>query len=142
MTKRLVIACLLLLSVAGVKAQTYCYHCYKSVYKTNSGYQYCQEDSYRYFTFQGDFLFDYSHPDKPNSKDKTAWKYTGLRHDGHLMYSKYYRNAFGNYNDLVEYTNKDYYENYYVSDNRNLIRYNSGDDVYYYYERCSDRNCR
>lgn len=55
MAKRLTLICLFLLCIAGVKAQTYCYHCYK--YYDFQDIPYDWSGSYRYYTFRGDLFF-------------------------------------------------------------------------------------
>lgn len=142
MTKRLTIICLFLLAVAGLKAQVYCYHCYKEI-STNSGRQQLLPViiEYQYFTFQGDLLFEYSLSGKASKKDKMAWKYAGWRDRGYLVYFKYYRDIWGKYDELVEFFDKDRCDICYVSDNHNLICVVE-DGIYKYYERCPDWNCR
>ncbi len=96
---------------------------------------------YQYFTFQGDLLFEYFLSGKASKKDNIAWKYNGMRDNGHLCYFRYYRNIFGKYDELVEYLDKDRCDICYVSDDRNLICIVEN-GIYHYYERCPDRNCK
>lgn len=142
MAKKLTFICVLLLLAIVAKSQIYCYHCYKEV-STNGGRQQLLPIiiSYRYFTFQGDLLFEYALSGKASKKDKMAWKFTGMRDRGHLCYFRYYRNIWGKYDDMVEYIDKDRCDICYVSDDRNLICIVE-DGIYSYYERCPDRNCR
>lgn len=144
MTKRIVITCLLLLSVAGLKAQTYCYHCYKSCVETKSGYKYSLEDYYTTFTFKGDCLHtDNTYPLSAASRSNRLWKKSSMENGGVLIYSEYEKNIFGNWKQ-IDYTNFDHF--YEVSGNRNTITYiktsNNSPFEAYYYERCPDRNCR
>ena len=143
MTKRLAFFCMLLFVAVGAKAQIYCYHCYKIISVSKDGRQEALPifTNYRYFTFQGDLLFEYSLPGKASKKDKMAWKYNGMRNNGHLVYFRYYRNIFGKYDELVKYFDEDRYDLCYVSDDRNLICIVE-DGIHNYYERCPDWNCR
>jgi hypothetical protein len=145
MAKKLTLLFLLLLAVAGVKAQIYCYHCYKEVTVTKDGRQEMLPwftPYNKFFTFQGDLLFEYPLYGKAGKKDKMAWKYDGMRDKGNLLYFLYYRSFFGQYDDPVEYADKNRYDICYVSDDRNWICICKDACIYSYYQRCPDWNCR
>lgn len=54
MTKRLALIYLFLLCIAGMKAQTYCYHGYKKYDKNDIPQAF---NNYIYITFKGDLLY-------------------------------------------------------------------------------------
>ncbi|MBQ6305577.1 MAG: hypothetical protein IJK78_03330 [Bacteroidales bacterium] len=154
MKKRLTLICLLFFGIAGVKAQTYCYHCYKmydefDVPKT--------ENSYGYVTFKGDYLY-------PSEKDgsyqisafdrkpsKNLYKCKTIV-NGALLYAKwddthneYAENVtFYIFPDKYTYfliaTDKseiNYIHNGYTSPNGNLTK----KPYTFCYERCPNRDC-
>ena len=85
MIKRLSIICLLMLSMAGVKAQTYCYHCYKYYDFQDIPYDY--SGSYRYYTFRGNLLFE---SEKDGSIKLNSYGYGSKKYPSSIfkLYSK------------------------------------------------------
>lgn len=55
MTKRITFVCLFVFAVAGLKAQTYCYHCYKQYDKFDVPEP---KNFYEYYTFKDDLMFE------------------------------------------------------------------------------------
>lgn len=146
MAKRLTWICLFLLAISGIKAQTYCYHCFKSCIKTNTGFKYSNEDYYTTFTFTGDCLYtNNTYPPSGSSRSDRLWKVSTILNEGVLMYTEYQKNIFGKWKE-VEYVDTFFYHGYKVSGDRNTITYmKEGSSIpfeAYYFERCPDWNCR
>jgi len=145
MTKKLIFTCILLLTVAGLKAQTYCYYWYESAEDKGSGWQYSYSDyndsySFLKFTFKGDFLFD---PIWYGEGSDRAWKLHSVENDGYLIYREYYKNIFGKWK-LVDYSGL-FIQYYKVSGDRKKIVYCKVTESFTelnYFERCPDWNCR
>lgn len=143
MIKRLSIICLLMFSMAGLKAQTYYYHCYRK-YDQNDIPQSVNE--YKYITFKGDFLY-------PSDKDGNAiydsWigPITYKRQkteNGYSFYALWNTNPDAFYEDLYSRyeiwrntasKNKYAYTYYLVSEDKSEINYLSGSYTYCY-KRC------
>lgn len=152
MIKRLSIICLLMFSMAGVKAQTYCYHCYKKYDKFEVPEP---KDSYLYITFKGDLLYvsekdgGYAISEFDGKRYENLYKYTGKKVDGAYMYASWSKL------NSRPFAGKDYdynYRNYYlVSFDKNEINYVfSGiiggykTDIEPYtlcYKRCPNEDC-
>lgn len=83
MKKQIAIICLFLFCIAGVKAQTYCYHFYKEYDQYDIPELH---DSYLYITFKGDLIY-YSKKDGSYLNDfegkpfETLYKFYGYNDD-------------------------------------------------------------
>ena len=149
MTKRLTLVCFLLFFIVGVKAQTYCYHCYKKYDKFDVPEE---KNSYKHITFKGEYMY-FSEKDgsyenaywSDNKKIESLYKYTGKKVDGALMYAYWSKWGvpFGEY--------KFNYGIYFlVSEDRNYINFvvkrnlngKVVDNPYTLcYERCPNEDC-
>lgn len=83
MKKRFTLICLFMFCIAGVKAQTYCYHCYKEYDKFDVPKS---KDYYTYITFKGDFVYfskkDGSYTDGYDGKPREMlYKFYGYSDD-------------------------------------------------------------
>lgn len=147
MVKRLTLVCLLLLAVAGVKAQTSCYHCYKK-YDNDTGQT---QDFYHYFTFQGNYLYpsEFATPFvNINGIDVSQmYLYNGEKDkDGNLYYGYTLPQSNPWSNDIFAPNMMYSMSGYLVSPDKRTINfittnYNNG-TIVYCYELCPDKNCK
>lgn len=145
MIKRLSIICLLLFSMAGVKAQTYCYHCIGYTVEKNSNWSNTYFNYYDY-VFQITFFDNclYSHNLIPLSASANNDRYVWRTEDkgGERTYYEYDKNMFGKWKK-VSYT-ESYSQFYQVSGDKNRVKFykcfKSSTEIYYY-ERIQDWNC-
>lgn len=147
MAKKIIFICLLLLTITGVKAQTYCYHCYK---KYDNDIPESQ-DYYHYFTFQGNYLYpsEFATPyvNIYGENISQTYFYNGKKVDGAKYYGYIIPQSNPLSNDIFA-PNMMYNMSYYlVSSDMNIINYvttnysNNG-IVVYCYEKCPDKNCK
>ncbi len=140
MAKKLTLFCVFLLCMAGLKAQTYCYHCYKKYDKFDVPEP---QDKYVYITFKGDLIY-FSEKDGSYPKD-----YKGKPID--VLYKFYgYSDDAAVYHLWLRGWNKEYYyhdANYLlVSKDKTLINYHfKGSELVEQhtlcYEKCPDGDC-
>ena len=150
MSKRFLLICLFTLSIAGLKAQTYCYHLYKHYDNMdNAG----PRDSYQYFTFEGNWLYPSEYPSPYTSINGQVVCQSFLynskitNEDGDLYYGycdpkdlDFY------YGDILTSTSMSHTFYYFVSKDKMYISYfrsfgngtNVTEDCY---ERCDNKNC-
>lgn len=144
MIKYYILICSFFLMSIGVKAQSYCYHCYQFIVHNNSGYKYYNEDYYTVFTFKEDFIYT-KDPRVPttSSRGDIAWKYYYMVNGGGTVYAEFEKNIFGKWK-RVKYDDPSFHENYEVSGDRSSIQYSKtfkGSTVIRFYEICPERNC-
>ena len=147
MAKRLTWICLFLLCIAGVKAQTYCYHCYKSY--ENDARQ--SEDFYHYITFQGNCLYtsEFATPTvNINGMDVSQmYRYQGGKDKDGNMYYGYALPQYDPLSNDIFASNMMYsMSGYLVSPDKRTINfittnYNNG-TIVFCYELCPDKNCK
>ena len=134
MNKRITLICLFLLCIAGLKAQTYCYHLDAIYIQSGSGarttrFDYNDRFSYYQFSFKGDFML--CGIDTPGS-----WKVDHIENGGVVHYDEYQKNMFGRWKKIT-YTDPYYHQNIKVSGDRNSIVYtkvsNSSTEIWYYH---------
>lgn len=141
MIKRLSIICLLMFSMAGVKAQTYCYHL--DAVCTHSGSEsrtthFDNNDklSYYQFSFQGDCLLCTFYT-------SGTWKVDHLENSGVVHYDEYYKNMLGRWK-RVTYRDPYFYQFIEVSGDRNSIVYkkiSKSSNETWYFHLYSTGNC-
>ena len=149
MKKHLILTCLFLLAIAGVKAQTYCYHIYKK-YDKNDIPQ--SVNGYQYLTFKGDFMYrsekDGSYQIIEGTHVKNLYKFL-KRIEGGMIYAEWNDYA-NNYQDEI---NKQYgvcfigLTYYLVSEDRSEINYlykrsnEISEPFTLCFERCPNEDC-
>jgi len=151
MNKRLALFLLFLVSMTGLKAQTYCFHYYKHI--DNLGVPE-PRDSYEYITIKGDLLYvsekDGSYKIGINGeRDRTVYKYLGEKIEGCLYYGMYDPQLMSA-DDPFEFgrsLGKNLYNMFYylVPADKSIINkgthFDNGDTFIDCYELCPDKNC-
>ena len=141
------LTCLFLLAIVGVKAQTFCYHCYRKY--DNDTRQ--TQDFYHYFTFQGNYLYpsEFATPYvNINGVDVSQmYLYNGEKDkDGNLYYGYTLPQSNPWSNDIFAPNMMYSMSGYLVSPDKSIINYvtrnYNNSIIVYCYEQCPDRNCK
>ena len=155
MNIRLALFLLFLFSLAGLKAQTYCFHYYKHI--DNLGVPE-PRDSYEYITINGDLLYvsekDGSYKIGYDGKrDRTVYKYTGEKVDNCFYYGMFESRLMNNHSgikeadDFAKHLGGSLYRMFYflVTEDKSLInkvdRFDNGDIFTDCYELCPNQDC-
>ncbi len=139
MTKRNILICLFVICMTGIKAQTYCYHCYKFIVCENGEYKYYNQDYYTYFTFNGDCIFSEDpHGPTTSSHGDIVWKYYYMVNGGGTIYAEFEKNIFGKWK-RVKYDDPSFHQCFEISGDRSSIKYSKtfkGTSEFRLYELC------